>query len=111
VWTRLGDKLIDENLYDSVIFISIGVANTSIARWTVGGDLHSRIKNAISEVKKQRLEATHLLWHQGESDMKTSKQEYKKMFMNMLSDIRSRGIQAPIYVSIATRCERSILRK
>jgi hypothetical protein len=91
-----------------VIFVSIGVASTPIARWTTGGDLHSRIINAISEVTQNGLKVTHLLWHQGESDIKTSKQEYKKMFMNMLYDIRSRGIKAPIYVSVATRCGRNM---
>jgi len=108
VWTRLGDKIVDEKLYDRVIFISIGVGNTPIARWTTGGDLHSRIINAIIEVTQNGLKVTHLLWHQGESDIKTSKQEYKKMFMNMLHDIRSRGIKAPIYVSVATRCGRNM---
>jgi hypothetical protein len=111
VWTRLGDRIIEEKLYDEVIFIAIGVGSTSIARWTTGGDLHSRIINAISEVTQSGLKVTHLLWHQGESDIKTSKQEYKKMFMNMLYDIRSRGVEAPIYVSIATRCERSTLNE
>jgi len=111
VWTRLGDRIIEEKLYDEVIFIPIGIGSTSIARWTIGGDLHSRIINAISEVTQNGLKVTHLLWHQGESDIKTSKQEYKKMFMDMLYDIRSRGIKAPIYVSIATRCERSILNE
>jgi hypothetical protein len=111
VWTRLGDRIIEEKLYDEVIFIAIGVGSTSIARWTTGGDLHSRIINAISEVTQSGLKVTHLLWHQGESDIGTSKQEYKKMFMHMLYDIRSRGIEAPIYVSIATRCGRSILNE
>jgi hypothetical protein len=111
VWTRLGDRIIEENLYDEVIFIPIGVGNTSIARWTTGGDLHSRIINAISDVMQSGLKVTHLLWHQGESDVKTCKQEYKKMFMNILRDIRSRGINAPIYVSIATRCGTSILHE
>jgi hypothetical protein len=109
VWTRLGEKIVEEKLYDGVIFISIGVASTPIARWTIGGDLHSRIINAISDVMQSGLKVTHLLWHQGEADVKTSKKDYKMMFINMVYSIRSKGIEAPIYVSIATRCEGSIL--
>jgi Carbohydrate esterase, sialic acid-specific acetylesterase len=111
VWTRLGDKIIDAKLYDQVVFTPIGVGSTEIARWTTGGDLHSRIINAINEVTKSGLKVTHLLWHQGESDTKTSKEEYKRMFMDMFEDIRSGGIEAPIYVSIATRCGSSILHE
>ena len=109
VWTRLGDKILEEKLYDNVIFISIGVHTTSIARWTTSGDLHSRIISAIDEAMQSGLKVTHLLWQQGESDLRTSKEEYKAMFMDMLSSIRSTGIKAPIYVSISTRCGTSIL--
>ena len=111
VWTRFGNKIIDEELYDVVIFISIGVGNTSIARWTAGGDLHSRIINAINEVTQSGLKVTHLLWHQGEADVNISKKEYKIMFMDMVYSIRNKGVEAPIYVSIATRCGRSILNE
>jgi hypothetical protein len=109
VWTRLGDKIIEEKIYDDVIFISVGVHTTLIARWTAGGDLHSRIINAIDEAKQNGFNVTHLLWQQGESDIRTSKEEYKAMFMDMLYSIRSTGIKAPIYVSISTRCGTSIL--
>jgi Carbohydrate esterase, sialic acid-specific acetylesterase len=108
VWTRLGDKIVEEKLYDAVIFISIGVASTPIARWTAGGDLHSRIINTISDVMQSGLKVTHLLWHQGESDIKTRKEDYKMMFMDMVYGIRSKGIEAPIYVSITTRCWKTL---
>lgn len=106
VWTRLGDKIIVEDLYDGVVFIPLGVDASQIARWKSGGDLHPRIVEAITELKIKQLTITHLFWHQGEQDahLKTSKDKYKKMFMNMLSSIRNRGVNAPIYVSTATNC-------
>ena len=106
VWSRLGDKLIDAGLYDNVIFISIGVGGTEIRRWTVNGDLHRRIVDVVHQLKKEKMKITHVFWHQGESDAsrKTTKDEYKSMFMAMLEKMRKYGIDAPIYVAVATRC-------
>lgn len=107
VWTRLGDKLITSKQYDAVVFVSLGVGDTEIARWKPDGDLHpSLLLEAIRDLKEQNLSITHLLWHQGESDaiLKTSMSAYKTMFLEMLSSIRKQGVDAPIYVSVATRC-------
>jgi hypothetical protein len=107
VWTRLGDKLIERKHYDAIVFVPLGVGATEIARWTSDGDLHPRILQAIHDVEAQGLAITHLLWHQGEADarLKTSKSAYKMMFLAMLASIRKQGVNAPIYVSVATRCQ------
>jgi len=106
VWTRLGDQLIHRNLYDAVVFAALGVSDTEIARWQSSGDLHQSILDVIQDLKKHRLSITHLLWHQGESDalLKTDADTYKRMFLDMLASIRRQGVEAPIFVSIATRC-------
>ena len=108
VWTRLGDKLIAHQKYEAVIFIPLGIGATEIARWQSKGDLHQSILNVIDALNRQGLSITHMLWHQGESDavLKTSKVAYKSMFLDMLSSIREHDVKAPIYVSIATRCEK-----
>lgn len=108
VWTRLGDKLIGSRQYDAVVFVPLGVGGTDIARWKSGGDLHSHVLETIRDLKGQGLPITHLLWHQGEADalLKTSKSAYKSMFLSMLSSIRAQGVAAPIYVSVATRCQK-----
>jgi hypothetical protein len=107
VWTRLGGRIIDEGLYDAVVFIPIGEAASEIARWAPGpaGDLHQRILDAALMVRSRGLEITHLLWHQGESDAgRTSRADYKARFEAMLENLRKNGIDAPIYVSVASRC-------
>lgn len=106
VWTRLGDKLIASGLYETVIFVSIGVGGTEIARWAPEGDLHSRILKAIVDTQNAGLEITHLFWHQGESDaytLNTARETYQQHFQQMLASIRNRGVSAPIYVCVATR--------
>lgn len=105
VWTRLGDKLISERAYDAVVFVPLGVGATPVARWTAGGDLHEKVLDALREVQTAGLTITHLLWHQGESDVgRTSTQAYKRMFQDMVLSIREQGVDAPVYVSLATRC-------
>jgi Carbohydrate esterase, sialic acid-specific acetylesterase len=107
VWTRLGDMLIDNGLYSHVIFVTIGAGGTSVSRWTTNGDLFQRIVKTKSQLDQQNLQLTHLLWHQGESDGKigTEKDDYKMMLVDMLDGIRHLGINAPLYLAIATRCE------
>ena len=106
VWTRLGDKLIADKMYDTVIFVPAAVGGTEIARWAPDGDLHPLIIKAIESAQKRGLKITHLLWHQGESDayLHTSKKDYEARFMAMLADIRAHGVDAPIFVSVATHC-------
>jgi hypothetical protein len=106
VWTRLGDRLIQAGLYETVIFASIGVGGTEIARWSPQGDLHARILNAIADLQAADLEITHLFWHQGEADaytLQTPKAVYQAHFNQMLKSIRHQGVTAPIYVCLATR--------
>lgn len=105
-WTRLGDKLIAAKLYDTVIFVPAAVGATEIAQWTPDGDLFELIENAVAGAKRRRFTITHIFWHQGESDayFNTPINDYKARFMAMLDGIRALGVDAPIYVSVATRC-------
>ena len=105
VWTRLGRKLVASGEYDAVVFVTIGFGGSDVARWTPGGDLHPRLLSAIQDVKSQGLTVTHLLWHQGEADnaRRTSREAYTEHSLKMLGSIRKQGVDAPIYVSTATR--------
>jgi hypothetical protein len=108
VWTRLGDRLMAAKYYDAVVFLTLGVGDAALARWTVNGDLHLRLVETIRDAQSHGLSITHVLWHQGEKDavLHTSKQAYKQMFMDMVLSIRQHGVRAPIYVSVATRCQK-----
>jgi len=108
MWTRLGNRLIAAKYYDAVVFLTLGVGGAALTRWTVNGDLHPRLVEAIRDVQSHGLPITHVLWHQGETDamLHTSKHAYKQMFMDMVSSIRQQGVRAPIYVSVATRCHK-----
>ena len=105
VWPLLGDKLIATKRYDAVVFVSLGVGATEIAKWSSEGELFPKVQKAIGDLRKHGLAPTHLLWHQGETDgrLKTSTKLYKVEFLDMLAGIRKMGVTAPIYVCRASR--------
>ena len=53
-----------------------------------------------------RYRVTHVLWHQGELDLMlgTDADFYRKYFLSFAASLRTQGIEAPIYISRATRC-------
>jgi lysophospholipase L1-like esterase len=106
VWTRLGRRVVEEDLAEAVVFVPVAVGGTPIARWAPGGDLHPRLLETLESLSSAGVRLTHLLWHKGESDADrdTSPEAYRASFESMLAAIRERGIDAPVLVSVATLC-------
>jgi len=106
VWSRLGDLLIVGGDYDEVVLVGVAVSATSVARWSVGGDLHPRLLDVLADMQSHGLAPTHLLWHQGETDAKegTAAETYRHRFLAMLDALRARGFEAPVYVATASYC-------
>jgi lysophospholipase L1-like esterase len=106
VWTRLGDKIIEQGLYDNVLFVPIAVGASGIESWSSDGNLYHRITDAIDGLRKYKLEITHMFWSQGSYDSwqhtPEAADEYKAEFMEMVDGIREYGVTAPIYVSVET---------
>jgi len=104
--SRLGDMIVKNNLYKNVLLVPLGVGGSSIKRWaTSGSRINSLLIKTITELQESGFTITHILWHQGETDreMGTKKEDYKRMFLSIVNDIRNLGVEAPIYVAIATR--------
>ncbi len=53
-----------------------------------------------------RYRVTYVLWHQGEADfvLKTYPALYKQYFLSFVESLRANAIDAPVFVSKATRC-------
>jgi hypothetical protein len=105
-WTLLGNNIIEHKLADRVILIATAMSGTSIDRWQDGADLNFMLQSVISDVLP-RYRITHVLWHQGEWDYGTSvtQEQYASRFMSLVESIRRLGVDAPIYISIASRCD------
>jgi hypothetical protein len=106
VWTRLGNLLIENGVYDEVVFVPVSFGGTEIGQWVPEMPLFKQIKDASDDVHERGWQFTHLLWHHGESDnaLKIDYANYQLRFRNMLRGIRELGIGAPIFVSVASRC-------
>jgi len=106
VWTRLGDKIIEQGLCDHVLFVPVAFGASGIESWSPDGKLYYRITNAISGLRKYNLEITHIFWSQGSYDswQHTSEaaEKYKAEFMEIVDGIRKCGVDAPIYISVET---------
>ncbi len=106
VWTRLGDQLIAANIYDEVVFVPVSFGGTEIGQWVPEMPLFKQIESAVKDVNQRGWRFTHLLWHHGESDnaLKIGYADYQLRFRNMLRGIRELGVDAPVFVSVASRC-------
>ena len=104
VWNRLADKLIEDGCTRQVTIIPIGVGGVEISAWAQGGYLHNRLIETVEQLKAQHIIPNCILWHQGESDniSNTSEENYIYMFETIRDVFRSRGIDSPIGVAIAS---------
>ncbi len=103
--TLLGNKLIAAGMADQIVFVAAAIKGTGISRWKAGGDMNDLLGDVIADVKKN-YRVTHVLWHQGESDFDegTNAQNYSSMFSSFVDTLRARGIDAPIFASVASKC-------
>jgi len=104
-WTLLGNKLIAAGLADSVVLVPAAIGGSRIVRWQAGGDLNTAMLEQVAGAMA-RYRFTHVLWHQGESDFThdTPADSYTKMFDSLLGSLRRQGVDAPVFVSVTSRC-------
>lgn len=103
-WTLLGNKLLEHGKADRVILIPSEVGGTSVQRWA-SGDMNDQLGSILLDVQgKWKISA--VLWHQGEQDFfeGTSKEKYIQNFQTLTRSLRAKGVGAPIYVSIVSKC-------
>ena len=104
-WTLMADELIEQGAFDRVILAPLAVGGSNIAQWAKGGALNiSTIPLVQDLVTHYRV--THVLWHQGESDfaLRTDPAQYKESFLSFADTLRANAVDAPVFVSTATRC-------
>jgi hypothetical protein len=105
VWSRLGDELVRSGRFERVLIAPIAVGGSRVRAWTPSGAHFSRIIAVQKALASRGLAATHVLWHQGESDARwTTQQQYLDMFGQMLDGMRGEGVDAPVYVAVASAC-------
>lgn len=104
LFIRVADKLITNGTFDRVILVPCAIGGTSIALWTAGGVLHSRLLAASARCAARSLPVTAVLWHQGERDGADGmgQSTWEGHFANLLAAFRATGEDCPWIVARST---------
>ena len=102
----MANLLVMSGSFDKIFLVPAAVGNTSIVRWSVGGDLNLMLRQTVNGLATSGFKVTHVLWHQGETDaaIGISEKEYRMHFLSFVASLRAADIMAPVYVSVATKC-------
>ena len=104
VWGMVGDKLINEGVYEQVIFSNCGWGGRSIAHLKTGHYFEYLIQNHQGLIKRFG-KVDGILFHQGESDNSPEGVEnYYANFSEFVNNLKESGIEIPIYLSRASLC-------
>jgi hypothetical protein len=104
-WTLMADDLIDAGTFDRVILAPLAVGGSKVEQWAKGGALNASMIPLVQDLTT-RYRVTHVLWHQGEADfvLKTDPALYKQYFLSFVESLRANAVDAPVFISKATRC-------
>jgi len=105
-WTELGNLLLETGEFDLVVLAPAAVTGSAVADWAVGGSHHIALIETIDQLRKAGYTPSQLLWHQGERDYVdgTSEAAYRASFLSLVQSIRTSGVDAPVFVSVASKC-------
>jgi hypothetical protein len=105
-WTLLGNLLIASGKIDNIIIAPLAFSGSEVARWMRGGDLNGVLIETARELRDLSYRVTDVLWTQGEIDYVkgTSPEDYRERFQSMVDTLRQQEIDAPVYISITSKC-------
>lgn len=100
---RLGDKLIDADRCDRVVFATIGMGASFVIEHTPGQPENSKIMAAIERCRALSLSISAFMWMQGEADNgNTSQADYTTRLQSVIATPREMGEDAPWYIAQCT---------
>lgn len=104
VWGVLGDKMIEAKVTESVTIVPIGIGSVTVGAWAKGGVHHELLLKTIDDLNNHHVKIDCICWHQGESDniFNTSTEKYIEQFLSIREAFRSKGINAPIIIAVAS---------
>ena len=105
-WTELGNKLVASGKIEIVVIVPVAYSGSQVALWAAGGELNKVAVASIDALNASGLTPTHVLWDQGEYDyvIGTTEQAYRERLVSLIDTLRDRGVTAPFYVTIASKC-------
>lgn len=107
VWMRLAPRLLRPGQIDAVLLAPLAVNSTSIEQWNRHPLLLEGLQRLVGQLRQRGFEVAQVLWQQGEAESfkGTSADAYRLGFAEMLGRLRGLGVDAPVWVAQATRCQ------
>ena len=105
--TRLGDILILRGFAERIVLAPIGMGNTRIEDWSLGGVFKNRILVLIRRLWEAGISPNLILWQQGEgnaSDVDPGGRNYRRHLLEVVQTFRNYGISAPFMIALCTVC-------
>ena len=104
VWGMVGDKLIENGVYEQVVFSNSGWGGRSIGRLKNGHYFEFLVTNYNGLIQKFG-KVDGILFHQGESNNSPEGViNYYNDFSEFISNLKDRGIEIPVYLSRVSLC-------
>jgi len=103
VWGMVGDKLIENEIYDQVVFSITGFPSKTIEELSKNEYYEYFIGN-YSQLLKRFGRVDGILFHQGESNRWTENQKYYNDFELFYNKLENDGICSPFYLSLVSYC-------
>lgn len=105
IWSRM-TQLLEGTQKRPVLLAVLAVDATTIDDWTGDTQLTHRLIGLLDALAGFSLSPDAVLWQQGESDAKLGKpaDEFEKGLQRLVDLIRSRVVEAPIYLAASTVC-------
>lgn len=109
-WTRLADELLASGRYDNVVVTLYAQGNTYVKAWAEFAPYTDRPAQLSAELTKAGLAPDAVLRMIGESDawygddVRTTRDEYVAREGQFISELRRKGVTAPIYLAEESRC-------
>lgn len=107
VWTHLAPRFLDPPRVRSVLLVPMAVTSTSIAQWNAHPALVDGLAQTVEALRVEGFLPDLVLWHQGEAESfkGTGAEDYRDGFARWLHRLRQLGVDAPVWVARATRCQ------
>jgi hypothetical protein len=106
VWTRWAALRRDSHPEEGVVVGCVAQGSSRVDDWIRGGIHGGRIAEVIRCAKAAGLEPSAIVWHQGETESwmpAADGDAYAANLRKVISEVRSLGVTAPIFVCLATR--------
>ena len=107
LWPVMGQDLIASGRFKNVLIVPVGVGSSEIESWRPATRVFfPRVERALQMLSAAKLHVTDVIFQQGEFDagVETPGDVYLSAVKEIISRLRTDGVNAPIIMAIATGC-------